>query len=60
MPGPTRPQLRVLVAEDEALIGWTSSRCWGEEGYQVAGQAGDGAQACGWRRSCGPTSSCST
>ena len=40
-----RPALRVLVAEDEALIRLDLVEMLEEEGYQVVGQAGDGASA---------------
>jgi two-component system, response regulator PdtaR len=40
-----RPGLRVLVAEDEALIRLDLVEMLGEEGYDVCGQAADGAQA---------------
>ena len=40
-----RPALRVLVAEDEALIRLDLVEMLGEEGYDVCGQAGDGAEA---------------
>ncbi len=42
-PGP--PARRVLVAEDEALIRMDLVEMLGEEGYDVVGQAGDGATA---------------
>lgn len=43
----TRPAtgLRVLVVEDEALIRLDLTEMLGEEGYVVAGEAGDGEQA---------------
>jgi AmiR/NasT family two-component response regulator len=37
--------LRVVVAEDEALIRLDLVEMLGEEGYQVVGQAGDGEEA---------------
>ena len=40
----TRP-LRVVVAEDEALIRLDLVEMLGDEGYQVVGQAGDGEEA---------------
>ena len=44
--GPTlRPALRVLVAEDEALIRMDLVEMLEEEGYDVVGQAADGASA---------------
>ncbi len=39
------PARRVLVAEDEALIRLDLVEMLGEEGYEVVGQAGDGASA---------------
>lgn len=42
---PARPPLRVLVAEDEALIRMDLVEMLQEEGYLVAGEAGDGATA---------------
>jgi len=39
------PARRVLVAEDEALIRLDLVEMLGEEGYDVVGQAGDGATA---------------
>jgi AmiR/NasT family two-component response regulator len=42
---PARPPLRVLVAEDEALIRMDLVEMLQEEGYVVAGEAGDGATA---------------
>ena len=44
VPAP-RPPLRVLVAEDEALIRLDLVEMLEEEGYEVVGQAGDGAAA---------------
>lgn len=41
----TRPSLRVLVAEDEALIRMDLVEMLEEEGYTVVGQCGDGASA---------------
>jgi response regulator NasT len=43
-PAPHEP-LRVLVAEDEALIRMDLVEMLREEGYDVVGEAGDGAQA---------------
>jgi AmiR/NasT family two-component response regulator len=40
-----RPPLRVLVAEDEALIRMDLVEMLEEDGYSVVGQAGDGASA---------------
>ena len=40
-----RPGLRVLVAEDEALIRLDLVEMLREEGYDVVGEAGDGAEA---------------
>lgn len=40
-----RPPLRVLVAEDEALIRMDLVEMLEEEGYTVVGQCGDGASA---------------
>ena len=50
MPGPPAPEplrapLRVLVAEDEALIRMDLVEMLHEEGYLVVGEAGDGASA---------------
>ena len=42
-PGP--PGRRVVIAEDEALIRMDLAEMLGEEGYDVVGQAGDGARA---------------
>jgi two-component system, response regulator PdtaR len=36
---------RVLIAEDEALIRMDLAEMLGEQGYEVVGQAGDGARA---------------
>ncbi len=41
----SREPLRVLVAEDEALIRMDLVEMLREEGYDVVGEAGDGAQA---------------
>lgn len=38
-------KLRVVIAEDEALIRMDLAEMLGEEGYDVVGQAGDGAKA---------------
>ncbi|MEP7055380.1 MAG: response regulator [Actinomycetota bacterium] len=40
-----QPTRRVLIAEDEALIRLDLKEMLEEEGYQVVGEAGDGAQA---------------
>ncbi|MFL6003129.1 MAG: ANTAR domain-containing response regulator [Nocardioides sp.] len=44
---PARPPSgrRVVIAEDEALIRMDLAEMLGEEGYDVVGQAGDGARA---------------
>ncbi|MFN8189662.1 MAG: response regulator [Nocardioidaceae bacterium] len=42
-PAPARR--RVVIAEDEALIRMDLAEMLGEEGYEVVGQAGDGAEA---------------
>lgn len=39
------PALRVVIAEDEALIRMDLAEMLGEEGYDVVGQAADGARA---------------
>ncbi|KQZ70849.1 hypothetical protein ASD66_09655 [Nocardioides sp. Root151] len=39
------PALRVVIAEDEALIRMDLAEMLGEEGYDVVGQAADGEQA---------------
>ena len=39
------PARRVVIAEDEALIRLDLAEMLGEEGYDVVGQAGDGARA---------------
>jgi len=44
-PDAAPPARRVLVAEDEALIRLDLVEMLGEEGYDVVGQAGDGATA---------------
>jgi AmiR/NasT family two-component response regulator len=45
-PGPTTPAARsVVIAEDEALIRMDLAEMLTEEGYDVVGQAGDGAKA---------------
>ena len=41
----TAPRKRVVIAEDEALIRMDLAEMLGEEGYEVVGQAGDGAEA---------------
>ncbi len=43
--GPAPPGWRVLVAEDEALIRLDLTEMLSEEGYQIAGEAGDGEAA---------------
>ncbi len=42
---PTSPKPRVVIAEDEALIRMDLAEMLAEEGYDVVGQAGDGARA---------------
>ncbi|MDL5158420.1 ANTAR domain-containing response regulator [Actinomycetospora termitidis] len=49
-----REALRVLVAEDEALIRMDLVEMLREEGYDVVGEAGDGAQAIEMARSLRP------
>ncbi|MGH3346255.1 MAG: ANTAR domain-containing response regulator [Nocardioides sp.] len=48
-PAPTEPAQpaprRVVIAEDEALIRMDLAEMLGEQGYQVVGEAGDGAKA---------------
>ncbi|WP_035812409.1 ANTAR domain-containing response regulator [Jiangella gansuensis] len=44
-PTPTAPARRVLVAEDESLIRLDLIEMLGEEGYEVVGEAADGASA---------------
>jgi two-component system, response regulator PdtaR len=41
----SRPALRVVIAEDEALIRMDLAEMLVDEGYDVVGQAGDGHQA---------------
>ena len=41
----TSPPRRVVIAEDETLIRMDLAEMLGEEGYDVVGQAGDGARA---------------
>jgi response regulator NasT len=48
------PGWRVLVAEDEALIRLDLTEMLTEEGYQIAGEAGDGEAAVELARSLGP------
>ena len=43
--GAAAPVRRVVIAEDEALIRMDLAEMLGEEGYDVVGQAGDGARA---------------
>jgi len=45
VPGTATPPLRVLVAEDEALIRMDLVEMLREEGYEVCGEAGDGQTA---------------
>jgi len=46
IPTPDGPaQRRVVIAEDEVLIRMDLAEMLGEEGYDVVGQAGDGAKA---------------
>lgn len=40
-----RPRSKVVLAEDEALIRLDLRECLAEEGYEVVGEASDGAQA---------------
>lgn len=40
-----KPPLRVVVAEDEALIGLDLKEMLQEEGYEVTGEASDGETA---------------
>jgi response regulator NasT len=42
---PARPATRVVIAEDEALIRMDLAEMLAEEGYDVVGQAADGARA---------------
>ena len=45
-PAPPDPTVRrVVIAEDEALIRMDLAEMLGEQGYQVVGEAGDGARA---------------
>lgn len=44
-PGPESPTRRVVIAEDEVLIRMDLAEMLAEEGYEVVGQAGDGATA---------------
>lgn len=44
-PAPSQARPRVVIAEDEALIRMDLAEMLGEEGYDVVGQAGDGARA---------------
>ena len=52
--GHLAPELRVLVVEDEALIRLDLAEMLTEEGYTVAGEAGDGEQAVDLARSLKP------
>jgi two-component system, response regulator PdtaR len=44
-PTPASPPRRVVIAEDEVLIRMDLAEMLSEEGYDVVGQAGDGAKA---------------
>jgi AmiR/NasT family two-component response regulator len=44
-PTPGSPVRRVVIAEDEVLIRMDLAEMLSEEGYEVVGQAGDGAKA---------------
>ncbi len=44
-PTPVTPARRVVIAEDEVLIRMDLAEMLSEEGYDVVGQAGDGAKA---------------
>jgi response regulator NasT len=44
-PDPTAPRLRVVIAEDQALIRMDLAEMLAEEGYAVVGQATDGEEA---------------
>lgn len=44
-PTPEQPRLRIVVAEDEALIRLDLAEILVEAGYDVVGQAGDGEEA---------------
>jgi two-component system, response regulator PdtaR len=44
-PTPGSPARRVVIAEDEVLIRMDLAEMLSEEGYEVVGQAGDGAKA---------------
>jgi two-component system, response regulator PdtaR len=44
-PATSSPGRRVVIAEDETLIRMDLAEMLGEEGYDVVGQAGDGARA---------------
>ena len=50
----------VVIAEDETLIRIDLAEMLVEEGYDVVGQAGDGARRSSSSRSSGPTWSSST
>ena len=52
-----REALRILVAEDEALIRMDLVEMLREEGYDVVGEAADGAQAVEMARTLRPASS---
>jgi len=44
-PDPLAPRLRVVIAEDQALIRMDLAEMLAEEGYSVVGQAADGEEA---------------
>lgn len=44
-PSAAVPAIRVVIAEDEALIRLDLAEMLGEEGYEVVGEAGDGQEA---------------
>ncbi|MGH3308270.1 MAG: ANTAR domain-containing response regulator [Nocardioides sp.] len=50
----TSPRRRVIIAEDETLIRMDLAEMLGEEGYDVVGQAGDGARAIELTEELGP------
>jgi response regulator NasT len=49
-----QPRLRIVVAEDEALIRMDLAEMLGESGYEVVGQASNGEQAVELTRELGP------